>query len=174
MRQLVYIIEIFILILLAVIFAIKEAKELHPIEVHHIWANFNFDELDYEKNNAHITLNDHRPIFHVVISWWLSSGKISQGNQEIGNLKGNSSMNFRALNSFNHKTILQIEYELANGDRYVHLISRKRVENDLLEDEGDIVYCERIFCVDGSKDRLIGIQNAVIKSVVPKMQEGRN
>ncbi len=174
MCQLAYIIEIFTVVLLAVKFAIKEAKELHPIEVHHIWANFNFDELDFEKNNAHITLNDHRPIFHVVISWWLSSGKISQGNQEIGNLKGNSSMNFRALNTFNYKTILQLEYELANGDRYVHLISRKRVENDLLEDERDIVYCERVFCVDGSKNSLIGIQNAVIKSVVPKMKESRN
>lgn len=174
MRQLAYIIEIFALILLAVILAIKEAKELHPIEVHHIWANFNFDELDFEKNNAHITLNDHRPIFHVVISWWLSSGKISQGNQEIGNLKGNSSMNFRALNAFNHKTILQIDYELANGDHYVHLISRKRVEDGLLEDTGTIVYCERIFRVDGLRDSLIGIQNAVIKSVVPKMQESRD
>lgn len=174
MRQLAYIIEVFAFILLAVIFVITEAKELHPIEVHHIWANFNFDELDFEKNNANITLNDHRPIFHVVISWWLSSGKISQGNQEIGNLKGNSSMNFRALNAFNHKTILQIEYELANGDHYVHLISRKRVEDGLLEDTGTIVYCERIFRVDGLKDSLIGIQNAVIKSVVPKMQESRD
>ena len=161
MRWLIYGIEIFAYVLLAGMFAVKEAKELHPIEVYHIWVNFNFDELDFEKNNARIILNDHRPIFHVVISWWLSSGKISQGNQEIGNLKGNSSMNFKALNAFNHKTILQIGYELANGDHYVHLISRKRVEDGLLEDERTIVYCERIFRVDGSKDSLIGIQNAV-------------
>ena len=110
MSQLACIIEIFALIFLAVIFAIKEAKELHPIEVHHIWANFNFNELDFEKNNAHITLNDHRPIFHVVISWWLSSGKISQGNQEIGNLKGNSPLNFKALNVFNHKTVVVVKH----------------------------------------------------------------
>lgn len=69
---------------------------------------------------------------------------------------------------------MQIEYELANGDHYVHLISRKRVEHGLLEDIGTIAYCERIFRVDGSKDSLIGIQNAVIKSVVPKMQESRD
>lgn len=174
LRQVAYGIEISAFVLLTSIFVIKGAKELHPIEVHHIWVNFSFDELDFETNNAHITINDHRPIFNVVISWWLSSGKIRQGDQELGNLKGNSSMKFRTLNVFNHKTILQIEYELANGDHYVHLISRKGVENDLLENEGAIVYCERIFCVEGSKDSLIGIQNAVIKSVVPKIREGRN
>lgn len=56
----------------------------------------------------------------------------------------------------------------------MHLISRKRVEGGLLEDERTIVYCERIFRVDGSKDSLIGIQNAVIKNVVLKMQEERS
>ena len=173
-RHMVYGMEVFALVLLASIFAILGVKELHPIEVHHTWINFNFDELNFENNNAHITINDHRPIFHVVISWWLSSGKISQGNQEIGNLKGNSSMNFKALNTFNHKTILQIGYELANGDHYVHLISRKSVEDGLLEDKRTIVYCERIFRVDGSKDNLVGIQNAVIKNVIPKMQGGRD
>ena len=83
-------------------------------------------------------------------------------------------MNFKALNTFNHKTILQIGYELANGDHYVHLISRKSVEDGLLEDKRTIVYCERIFRVDGSKDNLVGIQNAVIKNVIPKMQGGRD
>lgn len=174
MSWLIYGLESFALVLLIVMFGIKEAKELHPIEVHHIWVNFDFDELDFEKNNAHITLNDHRPVFNVVIAWWLSSGKISQSNQEIGNLKGNSSMSFKALNAFNHKTILQIGYELANGDHYVHLISRKRAEDDLFENKRTIVYCERIFRVDGSKDRLIGVQNAVIKNVIPKMQEERS
>lgn len=174
LRQMVYGIEVLIFVLLAGIFAIKEVKELHPIEVHHIWVNFNFDKLDFEKNNAQITINDHRPIFNVVISWWMSSGKISQGNQEIGNLKGNSSINFKALNDFNHKTILQIGYELANGDHYVHLLFKKSVENGLLEDKWTIVYCERIFRVDGSKYSLVGIQNAVIKNVIPKIQEGRH
>lgn len=165
----IYGIELFAFGLLTGIFVIKERKKLHPIEVHHIWVNFSFDELDLKENNAHITLNDHRPIFHVVISWWLSSCKINQGNQEKGTIKGNSSIDFKALNEFNNETILQIGYELANGDHYVHLISRKKVKNNLLEDEKTIVYCERIFRIDGSKDSLIGMQNGVIKNVVPKM-----
>ncbi len=173
MCWLVYGIEFFVFVLWTGILAIREAKELHPIEVHHKWVNFSFDEIDFEKNIAHIILNDHRPIFHVVISWWLSSGKISYDNQEIGNLKGYSSMHFKALNDFNYTTILQIGYELANGDHYVHLISRRRVKNGLLED-GGIVYCEHIFRIDGSKDSLVGIHNAVIKSIVPKMQNGRD
>ncbi len=173
MLRRIYGVEILALVFMGGIFAVMEAKKLHPIVVHHIWANFSFDVLDLEKNNICITLNDHRPIFNVVISWWLSSGKISQGNQEIGNLKGNNSIYFKALNVFNHETILQIGYELANGDHYVHLITRKAVKDNLLEDKNAIVYCERIFRVDGSKDSLIGIQNAMIKNVVSKRQEGR-
>ena len=48
------------------------------------------------------------------------------------------------------------------------------MEDGLLEDKRTIVYCERIFRVDGSKDNLVGIQNAVIKNVIPKMQGGRD
>ena len=124
-------------------------------------------------NSANITINDHRPIFHVVISWWLSSGKVSQVNQEIGNLKGKSSMEIKALDYFDHKTILQIGYELANGDHYIHLISRKKAnpDNGLLKDKRNIVYCERIFRVEDSKDSLVGMQNAVIKYVISKDAE---
>lgn len=168
LHWIVYGTEILILVLIACIYAIKEITALHPIEVRHAWVNFSFDELDLEKCNARIILNDSRPIFHVVISWWLSSGKISQDTQELGNLKGNSSMNFRALKVFNQKTILQLGYELANGDHYVHLISRKREDDLLREENKTIVYCERIFRIDGQKDNFVGLQNAVIKHVLPR------
>ncbi len=174
LRQVVYGIEIFASVLLTGIFIIKGIIELHPIEVHPKWVNFSFDELNFEKNSALVTISDRRPIYNVIVSWWLSPGKIRQGIQELGNLKGYSSMNFEALNTFDHKTILQIEYELANGDHYVHLISKNRVKNHLSKDERSIVYCERIFCIVNSKDSFIGIQNAVIKEVIQKMQKDKN
>lgn len=166
LQWLVYGMEIFVLVLIAAIPAIMDTKVFRPIKNRHIWVNFSFDELDFSEKKAQITLNDHRSIFNVVITWWLSSGNIIQCNQEIGNLKGNSSLKFNALKAFDQQTILQIEYELANGDHYVHLISRKKVKNSILDDKNTIVYCERFFRLDASKTSLIGIQNAVIKRVV--------
>ena len=58
--------------------------------------------------------------------------------------------------------------ELANGDRYVHLMSEKRMNDFLGEECKTICYCERIFRVSGPKDSFVGLQNAVIRRVLPR------
>ena len=134
------------------ILAIKEKMEPYPIEIHHEWVNFSFDALDLKNCNAYIALKDSRQIFHVVASWWLSVDKINKSIQEIGTIKGNNIFEITALNVFNRKTILQIEYELANGDRYAHLISYKPSKKGFRDDS--MVYCERIYRKDRKKINL--------------------
>lgn len=148
-------------------FFVGEAKTLHPISVHHAWVDFNFVMLNLAEQRAKIILNDERSISHVIVSWWLSAGKIQQGNQEIGYLRSHDTMEIETLDRFDPKTILQIEYEMKNGERYAHLISAKKKRRAVPESE-NIVYCERIFRKDGLKERIVGVQNAIIKGYVEK------
>ena len=162
--KIIYIFEIFLLMSIVCILAIKEKMEPHPIEIHHEWVNFSFDVLNLEDCTACIILNDSRPIFHVVASWWLSVDKINKGIQEIGTIKGNQLIEITALNVFNRNTILQVEYELANGGQYIHLISKKPSRKWVRN--GSIVYCERIYRKDKFKNKLVDIQNEVIHHVI--------
>lgn len=159
-KIIIYTFEFFFAVFLICILSIKEKMMPHPIEIRHEWVNFSFEELDLKNCTACIELIDSRPIFHVTASWWLSVDKINQGIQEIGNIKNNNLINISALNIFSNKTILQIEYELANGERYVHLISKKTVKKGLCDDR--IVYCERIYRKDRLENKLVDIQNSVI------------
>ena len=162
--KIINIFELFLLISIVCILAIKEKMEPYPIEIHHEWVNFSFDALDLKNCNAYIALKDSRQIFHVVASWWLSVDKINKGIQEIGTIKGNNIFEITALNVFNRKTILQIEYELANGDRYAHLISYKPSKKGFRDDS--MVYCERIYRKDRLKNKLVAIQNSVIHNFI--------
>lgn len=157
-------IYIFLLIFPVCILSIKEKIKLRPIEIHHEWVNFSIDELNLKDCKASILLNDSRPIFHVVVSWWLSNDKISHGIQEVGTIKGNTIFEITALTVFNRKTILQIEYELANGDRYAHLIFYKPSKKGFCDDS--MVYCERIYRKDKLKNKLVAIQNSVIYNFI--------
>lgn len=146
---------------LLLIFAFQAVLKLSPIEFHHKWVNFSFDELNFKEKNAQITVNDRRQLSDISISWWLYPGKIILDNQaliELPTKDNKQKLTFRTLNEFNHKTILQIEYGLANGNRYIHLISRKNKKNKLM-----VVYCERVFQAEDSMVSLIGVKNAVIK-----------
>ena len=134
----VFDIELFALIGITGILAIRRIIVVHPIEVSHAWADFRFE---HNLNNLvlHIILNDSRPIFHVVFSRWLVINRIQQDSQVQGDLKRDNLIGSCILDDLNRKTILQIDYELSNGDRYVHLISRKRMQLD------SSMYYERIF-----------------------------
>lgn len=158
--KIIYIFEFFIIMFPICILSINEKMKIHPVEIRHEWVNFSFEELDLKKCTACIELIDSRPIFHVTASWWLSVDKINQGIQEIGNIKDDKFININALNIFNNKTILQIEYELTNGERYVHLISKKTVKKGLCDDY--IVYCERIYRKDKLKNKFVDIQSSII------------
>lgn len=163
--KIIYIFELFLLMSMVCILAIKEKMDPHPIEIHHEWVNFSFDALDLKNRKACIVLNDSRSIFHVVASWWLSADKINKGIQKVGTIKSNNIIEITALNIFNRKTILQIEYELANGERYMHLISNKPSKKKEFHDDS-IVYCERIYRKDRLKNKLVAIQNSVIHSFI--------
>lgn len=166
--RLVYGLEILILLysISIYIYITKPFKHLkcNPINIHNIWINFSFEELDLIENSAHIILNDYRPIFHVVVSYWRPSGKIIQDIQEIGNLKAQDSINLTELDLLRNETVLQIEYELSNGEHYAHLISVNQSRKKIIK-YTDIVYCEQIFLIDGQKESFIGMQNALIKHV---------
>lgn len=155
---------------------------LHPIRIHHEWVNLSFDKLNLKKGTACIMLNDSRSIFKCVATWWLSDDKIIQDIQEMGTIKGNDSLDIVALNDFNTTTILQIEYELANGDRYAHLISKKRSSKMLRKifyvvlqkppvkkmhgEKEPIIYTERIYRLNQSRSCLVHKRKAIISNVV--------
>lgn len=164
------------------IYIIRERMCLHPIRIHHEWVNLSFDKLNLKKGTACIMLNDSRSIFKCVATWWLSDDKIIQDIQEMGTIKGNDSLDIVALNDFNTTTILQIEYELANGDRYAHLISKKRSSKMLRKifyvvlqkppvkkmhgEKEPIIYTERIYRLNQSRSCLVHKRKAIISNVV--------
>ncbi len=181
----IHIYEFLFLVFPVCIYIIKERMCLHPIKIHHAWVNLRFDFLDLEEGTAGVILNDSRPIFHCTAIWWSSDDKIIQNIQKIGTIKGNNFQHIRALKDFNTNTILQIEYELANGDQYAHLISRKksskRLSNMLRKiscfisqepfvgkmktKKRFIVYTERIYRLNQSKSCLVDKCNVMISRV---------
>lgn len=131
------------------VFVIKRIIAIHPIEVSRVWANFRIEHTATSKELC-IRLNDSRRIFNVVFSRLLITDRVLQESQEQGDFKRGDLIGSCSLNDLNKKTALQIDYELANGDHYVHLISKRQDSSNMC--------CERVFLVDGSKYRLVGIQ----------------
>lgn len=64
----IYIFGLLLLILPACIYITKERMKLHPIIIHHAWANLCFTKLDLSKHTASIVLNESRPIFHCTVT----------------------------------------------------------------------------------------------------------
>lgn len=151
--------------ILAVTFFIGEIKALRPFSVHHPWVNFDFAMLNLAEHKMEIMLRDERQISDVIISWWMSKDKVRMKTREMGKFYSCDVITFETLECFDSETVLQIEYMLKNGEHYVHLISQKsKTKSDALDEK--IVYRERIFRVDGSKERLVGVQNAIILNVI--------
>lgn len=146
--------EFLVLIGIAAVLAIKGIMAVYPLEITHAWVNFRFVH-----NGRILTIinNDLRPIFHVVSSQWIAPGKILQESEFRGNLNAYEPVNIFKLEELGTKTVIQIEYELSNGDHYVHLISGKRLQKDHLS-----MYYQRVFLVDGSKCSLVGIQKTAV------------
>jgi len=158
---LIYKMEFLFSICVTGLLIIRTSMEIHPISVHHPWVNFCFI-YDLEEGDTRFFLNDSRPIFRVVISQWMIEGKVNLGFEEIGDIKEKHSWISHV--KLNEKgKILQISYELANGNHYVHLISRKRLRRFFLRKTKMYVYHERIFLMDGQKDILVGERNVVEK-----------
>lgn len=162
----VYQIEALILMGKTAVLVFQKSITPYPIKVRHAWVDLSFQKLSLQPSYVQLNFNNSRPIYQVVISWWMPSGKIKLDSLELGDLKSSRVIELKIWRMICPKAILQVDYELANGDHYVHLISRKRAWNTLFTDKNKIVaYCERIFLMNDSKGSLVGIQNAIVKQV---------
>lgn len=162
LMRLMYTVECLFFISLICIEVLKKCTAIHPFIVRHPWVDFVIDTLDFETGRVYLSLNDTRPIFRVVLSCWIVNGKVNLGNIEIGDVKEKRTLNFHIAEVGAEKAILQIDYELANGDHYVHLISKEQIKKLFSRKKSD-VYHERIFVIDGQKDMLVGARNVAVK-----------
>lgn len=145
--------EFSLLLLFSSIYSFVRKTRIPPLQVYHNWVNISF--VDY--NTIRLVLNNSCPIFNVIVSWWQPSGKIVYGIQEFGDLRDNTTID-QTERSINKKTILQFEYNLANGNHYIHLISMKTKKN-FFNQRKQNYFCERIYQRRSGKDSLIHIQN---------------
>lgn len=160
----IYWIEVICMIISIVI---SELSMIYPMEVRNRWINFSIFKEDYRGYFFKVLLNDSRPIFNVTVFCWMKSGKVKESFKEVGNLKKHDLINVELPEAFNYKTILQIDYELANGERYVHLISGKWYQKfRICRKQKVIIYSEKIYRREGSKTELIEIQNGTFGKCV--------
>ncbi len=166
----IYFVEVAILVLSILIVLTINKMKIQPIKTRNQWVDLIVYKLDLKEKTVTIGLNDHRAIFNVIFSWWILSDKIQYAHYQTPKIERESAVSFDFVGVFNKYTVLQIEYEMANGDTYVHLLSPKHnhriISKTLQNSERSIAYCERVFCKKGSKLCFMGKRNAIIHKYI--------
>ena len=163
----IYVVEILGLLWITSKVFIEINTAIYPLKVHHSWIDVAIDTLDIETGQVCLNLKVPHPIFRVYLSCWIANNKVILGNAEIGDIKEKRKLSFHILGSLDEKAILQIDYELANGEHYVHLIEKTQIKRIFsMSKTNQNVYHERIFLVNEQKCMLVGVRNVATEGKV--------
>ena len=141
-----------------------------PIIIDNRWVGFEINLVskledlynDYEQ--IHLYLNDYRPIFNLTLSYWEAKTKTIIEVLRIGTMAEQSSTTFK-IKVIPQRTILQIEYELANGDHYIHLFSLNDQAKAYLSKAKAEPYKERVFLETSKGINMVGKKRGIMNLV---------
>lgn len=146
---------IFIMCILWITIIIYEKAKIRPINHKNIWVEIGLEESYSQSPDIVIRLNDTRNIYNTVISNWKKDKRIklwSEKSKDV--IKSNTDIKCTHDHGLHEENVLQLDYQLANGYRYIHLFSRQKKESK--------IYTERIFWVKNHAYYYIGKRNGVI------------